>query len=362
MDVVPRAGPARETGARRGAEAVCDTVPRVTRSSTAPKGTTRPAAPAVPGTEDAAATAGPDLEAMIEATIAWYAETARDLPWRSPDATAWGILVSEVMLQQTPVVRVLPRWLEWMQRWPEPADLADAPTSEVLRAWDRLGYPRRALRLQECAREIVRAHGGVIPRGEERLRSLPGIGEYTAAAVTAFAHHDRAVVVDTNIRRVLARAVRGRALPNRSYSAAERALATHTLPAERERSVAWNQAVMELGALVCTARTPRCAQCPLARVGCAWVAAGRPEPEEDTRRRQSFEGTDRQMRGRIMALLREQGAAGPAMLAALDPEDPVRVERCVRSLLADGLAAVAEEAGGAAAAGDAGALPGLRLP
>ena len=299
---------------------------------------------------------------MVDAVVDWFAVEGRDLPWRHEGVSAWAILVSEVMLQQTPVVRVLPHWQEWMERWPSPAALADAPTAEVLRCWDRLGYPRRALRLQECARAIVREHGGEVPRGEEALRALPGIGEYTAAAVTAFAHHDRAVVVDTNIRRVLARAVRGRALPDRSYSAAERALATHTLPAERERSVAWNQAVMELGALVCTARTPRCAQCPLAGIGCAWVAAGRPEPEEDTRRRQSFEGTDRQMRGRIMALLREQGAAGPAMLAALDPEDPVRVERCVRSLLADGLAAVAEEGGGAAAAGDAGALPGLRLP
>lgn len=284
----------------------------------------------------------------VETVIEWFAHHGRDLPWRHEDTSAWAVLVSEVMLQQTPVSRVLPRWTEWMQQWPTPADLADAPTSEVLRCWDRLGYPRRALRLQECARTIVREHGGTVPRGLDALRALPGIGEYTAAAVTAFAHHDRAVVVDTNIRRVLARSVEGVALPARSYSAAERALATRSLPAERERSVAWNQAVMELGALVCTARSPRCTQCPLAENGCAWVADGSPAAPVDTRRRQTFEGTDRQMRGQIMAALRRDGEAPTKDLLALDPEDRPRVERCMTSLVADGLAARTEE--------------GLRLP
>lgn len=185
---------------------------------------------------------------------------------------------------------------------------------------------------------IVREHGGAVPRGEEVLRDLPGIGEYTAAAITAFAHRERAVVVDTNIRRVLARSVRGHALPDRSYSAAERALATRSLPIPRERSVAWNQAVMELGALVCTARSPRCEQCPLAGAGCAWYAAGRPAPAEDTRRRQAFEGTDRQMRGMIMALLRRDGAATEDQLLALDAGDAERVRRGIGTLIADGLA------------------------
>lgn len=277
-------------------------------------------------------------EESVDAVIAWFAEAGRDLPWRHEGVSSWAILVSEVMLQQTPVIRVLPRWQEWMELWPVPADLADAPTAEVLRRWDRLGYPRRALRLQECARAIVREHGGQVPRGEEALRALPGVGEYTAAAVTAFAHHGRAVVVDTNIRRVLARSRRGRALPDRSYSAAERSLAARSLPTERARSVAWNQAVMELGALVCTSRSPRCEACPLAERGCAWFAAGRPAPQEDTRRRQAFEGTDRQMRGRIMALLRQDGAATDEQLLALDREDTARVHRCTASLLSDGLA------------------------
>ena len=277
-------------------------------------------------------------DAALDAVIAWFAEAGRDLPWRAEGTSAWAILVSEVMLQQTPVVRVLPRWREWMELWPTPADLADAPTAEVLRRWDRLGYPRRALRLQECARAIVREHGGQVPRGLEALRALPGIGEYTAAAITAFAHAERAVVVDTNIRRVLARAWSGRALPAASYSAAERDLAARTLPTGRERSVAWNQAVMELGALVCTARSPRCEQCPLADGGCAWLAAGAPPADVDTRRRQRFEGTDRQLRGQIMAVLREHGGADAQRLHGLDPADPPRVARCVDSLLDDALA------------------------
>lgn len=272
----------------------------------------------------------------IDAVIDWFARHGRDLPWRH-EVPPWAVLVSEVMLQQTPVVRVLPRWTEWMRRWPTPADLAAAPTAEVLRLWDRLGYPRRALRLQECARVIVADHGGVVPRDPQQLLALPGIGEYTAAAVTAFAHLERAVVVDTNIRRVLARAVHGQELPAPSYSAAERASATRVLPPQRERSVAWNQAVMELGALVCTARSPRCERCPLA-TDCAWVAAGRPPGPARPRRRQLFEGTDRQMRGMIMARLRRDGDAPMAELFELDTEDPERVRRCAASLVADGLA------------------------
>jgi A/G-specific adenine glycosylase len=268
--------------------------------------------------------------------IDWFAHAGRDLPWREQDATPWAILVSEVMLQQTPVVRVLPRWRDWMARWPTPADLADAPTSEVLVAWDRLGYPRRALRLQECARKLVAEHGGQLPSDPDVLRSLPGIGEYTAAAITAFAHHQHAVVADTNVRRVLARAVRGEERPGTGWTAAERAMVAAQVPEERERSVRWNQAVMELGALVCTARSPRCEQCPLESV-CRWYRAGRPESTVPRPRPQGFEGTDRQMRGMIMAVLRTAPSTRPN-LALLDEQDPARVQRCLDSLLADGLA------------------------
>lgn len=307
---------------------------------------------------------GPPLpDAAIDAAIAWYSAEARDLPWRHADATPWGILVSEIMLQQTPVARVLPRWHAWMERWPEPADLAAAPTAEVLRAWDRLGYPRRALRLQECARAIGERHGGAVPSDPVDLRALPGVGEYTAAAVGAFAFGCRTVVADTNIRRVLARAVTGSRYPAATYTSAERALATAVVPDDTLRSVAWNQAVMELGAQVCTARSPRCEACPLAAHGCRFLALGRPEHDGPPRRVQGFAGTDRELRGRIMALLRAQGRATAAQIAALDPADPARVARCVASLRADGLA-VAAPADGDVEGNGAGEVPagGLALP
>ncbi|WP_462419084.1 HhH-GPD family protein [Kytococcus sp. Marseille-QA3725] len=269
----------------------------------------------------------------------WFARTARDLPWREDSCSAWGVLVSEVMLQQTPVVRVLPVWTEWMERWPEPADLAAAGVGEAVRAWGRLGYPRRARRLVEAATAIRDAHGGLVPDDEETLRALPGIGEYTAAAVASFAFGRRAVVVDTNVRRVEARAVSGRALPAPSYSAAERRLATALLPEDGAESVTWNAATMELGALVCTARSPSCGECPLVD-RCAWVAAGSPPDDGPPRRGQKWAGTDRQVRGRIVQHLREQapGARAPREdLDALWVSDPVQLDRCLRALLADGL-------------------------
>nr|WP_201847298.1 A/G-specific adenine glycosylase [Myceligenerans indicum] len=242
---------------------------------------------------------------MRTAVTDWFAGAARDLPWRAPDRSPWGVLVSEVMLQQTPVVRVEPAWRSWMERWPEPVDLARADTADVLRAWGRLGYPRRALRLQECAAVLVERHDGAVPRTEEELRALPGIGEYTAAAVVAFAYGLRAVVVDTNVRRVLARAIDGTALPAPSYTAAERALATAVAPREDASAARWAAASMELGALVCTARSPRCDACPVAGL-CAWRAAGSPPDAHAPRRRtQAWHGTDRQCRGRVMAALRE---------------------------------------------------------
>ena len=269
--------------------------------------------------------------------ISWFTREGRDLPWRKPEASPWSILVSEIMLQQTPVVRVLPRWQEWMQRWPTPHHLADAKAAEVLRVWDRLGYPRRALRLQECARAIVRDHGGVVPSEESALRALPGIGEYTAAAVAAFAFGQRSVVADTNIRRVLIRAITGQERPAPSYTSTERTLVASHVPTDAPQAVRWNQAIMELGALVCTARSPHCDECPLRR-DCAWHAAGRPTDPSAPRRTQAFVGTDRQMRGQIMAVLREHGEAKLETLLALDPNDAPRVHRCLTSLLRDGLA------------------------
>ncbi|MGY4644782.1 A/G-specific adenine glycosylase [Cellulomonas sp. URHB0016] len=275
--------------------------------------------------------------ALHAPVLAWFDEHARDLPWRAPDRTPWGVLVSEVMLQQTPVVRVEPAWRAWMRTWPTPADLAAASTGDVLRAWDRLGYPRRALRLQECARAVVERHGGSVPASTADLLALPGIGAYTAAAVQAFAFGRRSVVLDTNVRRVLARTVAGAALPAPSQTVAETLLAGTYVPDDDLTAARWAAASMELGALVCTARAPRCDDCPVAAL-CTWRAAGRPSDEHAARRRtQTWTGTDRQVRGRIMALLRE--ATGTVPAEAVDAVWPgtAQRERCLDALVADGL-------------------------
>lgn len=303
-------------------------VPEASSPTRAPRPTAEQAAPALPATEAAA------LRGRV---LAWFDEHARDLPWRSPDRTAWGVLVSEVMLQQTPVVRVEPAWHTWMARWPEPADLARATPADVLRAWDRLGYPRRALRLRDCAQAVVERHGGVLPEDEEALLELPGIGSYTAAAVVAFAHGRRSVVLDTNVRRVLARAVEGVALPAPALTVGERRLAASLVPAADDEAARWAAASMELGALVCTARSPGCDRCPVADL-CAWRVAGCPPDVHAPRRRvQAWAGTDRQVRGRIMALLREALEPAPAHVVAEVWPDAVQRDRCLTSLLADGL-------------------------
>ncbi|MCA5895093.1 A/G-specific adenine glycosylase [Isoptericola sp. NEAU-Y5] len=274
---------------------------------------------------------------MVGRVTAWFDDAARDLPWRRTDCTPWGVLVSEVMLQQTPVVRVEPVWREWLRRWPTPSDLAAAPAAEVLRAWGRLGYPRRALRLHQCAGAIVERHDGAVPDDEAALRALPGIGEYTAAAVRAFAFGRRSVVVDTNVRRVLARTLAGTALAAPSPTAAERDLATAVVPDDDGAAARWAAASMELGALVCTARAPRCHACPVADL-CAWRATGHPPDELAHRRRtQAWHGTDRQVRGRVMAALRVADEPVARALLADSGPDPAQVDRCLAGLIEDGL-------------------------
>ncbi len=275
---------------------------------------------------------------LVSAVIAWFEIHRRDLPWREPDRTPWGVLVSEVMLQQTPVSRVVPAWRDWMARWPEPADLAAAPPGEAIRQWGRLGYPRRALRLHAAARRICEEHGGQVPRDEAALRELPGVGEYTAGAVRAFAFGQRALVLDTNVRRVLARVVGGREHAPRSISAAERSSADALLPRDPATAARWSIAAMELGALVCTAGSPGCQRCPVTR-GCGWSVAGRPAGMGPPRPAQRFAGTDRQVRGLLLAVLREAG--GPVGRERLDQAwvaDPVQRERALLGLVADGLA------------------------
>ncbi|MCU1531723.1 MAG: A/G-specific adenine glycosylase [Arthrobacter sp.] len=301
--------------------------------------------------------AGLELAAVQEDLAEWFESHARELPWRAAECTPWGVLVSEIMLQQTPVVRVLPVWDEWLQRWPEPAGLAREPSGEAVRSWGRLGYPRRALRLHATAVAIRDNHGGKVPETYAQLLELPGVGSYTAAAVAAFAFGRRETVVDTNIRRVHARLFSGTALPSQALTAAEMRLAAQLLPDDAGASVRWNASVMELGALVCTARVPKCGECPV-RTSCAWLAAGEPPPTY-TPKGQSWHGTDRQVRGAVMAVLRMAEAPVEPELFQRAPADlgfapegvgiplaalhrlnsaPEQLERALAGLLSDGLA------------------------
>ncbi|GAB3149228.1 A/G-specific adenine glycosylase [Micromonospora sonneratiae] len=280
-------------------------------------------------------------DAMPETTLAtevirWYEKNARDLPWRVPGVGAWAILVSEVMLQQTPVVRVLPAWQSWLERWPTPAALAADTSAEAIRMWGRLGYPRRALRLWECAVAIVDRHGGQVPTDLDELLALPGVGTYTGRAVATFAYGQRHPVVDTNVRRVVARAVAGEPDAGPATRPADLVATEALLPAEPAVAARASAAIMELGAMVCTAQSPNCVGCPLID-RCAWRASGLPAPAGPTRRPQRYAGTDRQVRGLLLAVLRE--TTGPVSRDRLDLvwSDATQRSRALASLLDDGL-------------------------
>lgn len=284
---------------------------------------------------DAPAPTDAATAALHESVLDWYDEHARELPWRGLDATPWSVMVSELMLQQTPVVRVLPVHAAWLERWPTPADLAAEPTGEAVRMWGRLGYPRRALRLHAAATAIVERHGGEVPSSYDDLIALPGVGDYTASAIASFAFGRRHVVLDTNVRRVLARAVSGVEFPATAVTRAERDVATALLPDDEATAATWAVATMELGALVCTARQPTCDACPVADL-CAWRGAGYPAYDGPPRRGQAWAGTDRQCRGRIMALAREADSVAAERVEAAWPDREQR-ERCLAGLVADGL-------------------------
>ncbi|GAB7049618.1 A/G-specific adenine glycosylase [Catenuloplanes indicus] len=274
---------------------------------------------------------------IAETAIDWFDLHARDLPWREPGASPWSILVSEVMLQQTPVVRVLPAWRNWMARWPTPAALAADPPGEAIRMWDRLGYPRRALRLHACATAIVERHGGEVPDDLEQLLALPGIGVYTSRAVAAFAYGQRHPVVDTNVRRFVSRAVAGEPDAGPATTPADLVACEALLPDEPARAARASAAFMEIGALICTARSPRCADCPVVTT-CAWKATGRPMPEGPTRRPQKYAGTDRHVRGLIMAVLRQSDVPVSRHRIDLVWPDEVQRTRALAGLVSDGLA------------------------
>lgn len=303
----------------------------------------------------------------------WWSRYARDLPWRFGRTTPWGVLVSEVMSQQTQMSRVVPYWTAWMKVWPDAASLAAAPKAEVITAWGRLGYPRRALRLQECARQVASQYADRLPRDYDQLVALPGIGDYTASAVMSFAYGERIAVIDTNIRRVLSRVFLGRESKGGAASREERQLAWQVLPEDEDSEVSdhhvngddslgtadpqirsaawreppsarWNQAVMELGATVCVARKPACDICPLAghcrflKAGLPGLGAGR------TRPRQRFAGTDRQIRGSILQALR-QASGAPVSRKDLKSlcGDETRLDRCIASLDEDGLLEIGQD-------------------
>lgn len=286
---------------------------------------------------------------VVRTIIDWYGDHARDLPWRNPGVSPYAVMVCEVMSQQTPISRVLPKWQAWLEKWPTVVDLAEADTADVLSLWQGLGYPRRALNLQRAAREIVEHHGGDVPRDPTVLRSLPGVGDYTAGAIAAFAYGVRTPVIDTNVRRVLARVVGGVELPGAATRQIDYERAVALLPGEANEAARWSIAVMEFGSLVCTSRDPSCTLCPISSA-CAWHLAGAPEGAEARRPRQPWEGTDRQLRGRVMALLCDSRDSGrkfvskeTALKVALDSNgDRTRAQSVLAGLAKDGLIVMTE--------------------
>ena len=276
------------------------------------------------------------VDPLASDLTAWFRENARDLPWREPGIGAWAVLVSEFMLQQTPVNRVIPHWESWLRRWPTPASLASDPPAEAVSQWANLGYPRRALWLHRAAEEITARHCGVVPRRVDDLLALTGIGDYTARAVAVFAYGERHPVVDTNIRRVLARIIDGKSQPGAPSRRDLDAMAA-LLPEDRADAALFNAATMELGATICTARKPRCDACPVAK-RCAWRAAGFPDTGDRRPRQATYEGSDRQVRGLVLRGLREAAPAPlPAQALAPDWPDQMQRDRAIDSLIADGL-------------------------
>jgi A/G-specific adenine glycosylase len=270
------------------------------------------------------------MSSLHQPVLAWYKKNKRELPWRNTDA--WGVLVSEIMLQQTPVARVLPVYNEWMKRWPTPAALAAATPAQVITAWGRLGYPRRALRLHDCAKVISTQYKGKIPTTQSELRELPGVGDYTSAAIIAFAFEGRSLVLDINIRRVFARVIDGIEVPTAAPTKSERQEREKLIPTKNPH--VWAAATMELGALICTAKNPKCGQCPLADQ-CIWRSLDYPLSDQP-KRTQSWHGTDRQCRGVIVQALRENPALSKKEIMQLW-DVPSQVEKALLTLLEDGL-------------------------
>ena len=260
--------------------------------------------------------------------VNWFKKNKRDLPWRN--TTPWGVMVSEYMLQQTPVNRVLPKWHEWMKRWPTPKDLAKATPAEVITAWGRLGYPRRALRLHAAAQIIAEDFNNQVPTETHILQTLPGIGEYTAAAITAFAFEQQSLVMDVNIRRLLTRIIDGNEHPKPAPTVKEKASRLALKPTKNAHI--WAAATMELGALVCTSKNPICEKCPVISQ-CNWRKNGYPKTDL-VRKSQDWHGTDRKCRGTIVQALRENQSLTENAIMKLWP-DQSQIEKALKTLQAD---------------------------
>ncbi|HEX3816491.1 MAG TPA: A/G-specific adenine glycosylase [Mycobacteriales bacterium] len=273
---------------------------------------------------------------FAETVSRWYDEQARELPWRGPEVDGWAVLVSEIMLQQTPVKRVLPAYEAWLRRWPDAAALAADSPGEAVRMWGKLGYPRRALRLHACAVAIVEQHAGVVPDDVEALLALPGIGTYTARAVATFAYGQRHPVVDTNVRRLVARAIGGAGDAGPASATRDLAAVDVLLPEQSAAAAHASIAFMELGALICTARAPRCDACPV-RTTCAWRLAGFPPYDGPAKPIQRFAGTDRQVRGLLLDVLRGTDEPVPGVALDIAWPDVVQRARALDGLIADGL-------------------------
>ena len=270
----------------------------------------------------------------INDLLAWYPEHARDLPWREPGTSPYAVLVSEVMLQQTPVARVLPAYQAWLARWPTATALAADSAGEAVRMWGRLGYPRRALRLHAACVAVVTHFEGELPTTVPGLLSLPGVGDYTARAVAAFALRQRHPVVDTNVRRVVARLVEG--VADAPVVKRDLALVEGLLPDDPEQAATASVALMELGALVCTSRSPRCPVCPVSP-HCTWLSLGAPALTAPVKRPQGYAGTDRQVRGRLLGVLRDSTVPVDAAELAQVWDEPLQRARALDGLVADGL-------------------------
>ena len=275
------------------------------------------------------------------ALLEWSEGTRRDLPWRRT-CDPWSILVSELMLQQTQVARVVPKYAAFLERFPTPAACASAATADVVRHWAGLGYNRRAINLHLAAKACVEHHGGGLPTTLDGLRALPGIGPYTARAVLAFAGNADVGVLDTNAARVHARLAGRRLAAQEAQAAADAAVPSG-------RAWAWNQAILDLGAMVCTKRVARCDACPV-REHCAWHLAGHPLPDPaegsagTSGRQSAFAGSDREGRGRLVDALRAGPVPASQLAAAMGwPGDAARAERVAATLVVDGLAEVTSD-------------------